>query len=310
MGRSNACSVVIPVYARDDVFGIVPGVLGVRGVTTRLIVVDNGNADVLSARLRSLEGPRCHVIRMDENRGGSAAYIAGVEYAMREHMDTDCIWLLDDDAKPNADTLPGLLEAMETLVAGDPKTASVGSTVLKPQANGLIVECGATFWPIFGHAFSRLRGRHLADVGKRTLRVDFAAACSLLVRKKAIRECGFWEDVFIHFDDVEWGTRVTRMGWHNYATTTSTVEHPEFNPAKAGAWICYFDARNQYWLAAKYGWFYLLMARAKNLAKSVYASITGRMRAGNVYRKLAWSDYKQGIRRNRSELVEMVGLSG
>lgn len=300
-------AVVIPVFARSDVFATI-GFLRAQDYANRLmfVVVDNGNAPELSARLFALAGADCHVIRFSENRGGSAAYIAGMDYVLRMYAEVSYVWLLDDDAVPNAKTLPSLVGEMERLLAADGKAASVGSAVLSGKTPGLLVECGARFCPILGHAFPRLKGRKLETVGERTLRVDYAAACSLLVNTKAVRACGFWEDVFIHFDDIEWGLRVTRAGWHNYATTASTVVHPEFDPEKAGPWICYFDSRNQLWLASRFGLLHVLFARIKDALKNLRAELTGRHVDRIAYRKLALRDYKSGIRRTKAELERIV----
>ena len=299
--------VIIPVYGRDDVFPTVE-MLRSQGDfdNLRFVIVDNGNERALSARLASLAGEDCHVVRFDENRGGSAAYIAGMDFARKNYPESPYVWLLDDDAKPNAKTLPALVETMDRLVAESPRTASVGSTVVSAKDPDRIVECGASFTPLFGHAFPKLSGRLMSDVGSRVLRVDYAAACSLLVNVSAVEACGFWEDVFIHFDDIEWGLRVTKAGWRNYATTTSTVVHPEFDPEKAGPWVCYFDSRNMLWLASRYGWLHVVAARLKDGLKNLRARLTGRHRERIPYRQLAHADFKASIRRTRAEVISAV----
>ena len=304
---SGIIPVIIPVCGREDVFATT-ALLRAQPYADglRFAIIDNGNVSGLSARLKALEGADCHVISFPENRGGSAAYIAGVDYAMREFPEAPYVWLLDDDAKPDARTLSGLVETMDRLVREDAKAASLGSAVVSAADPDRIVECGAAFSPFLGHSFPKLRGKSLSAIGERTVRVDYAAACSLLVRTDAVRALGFWEDVFIHFDDIEWGVRVTRAGWHNYATTVSTVTHPEFDPKKAGAWICYFDARNQYWFASKFGPLHVAVARLKNKAKDFRAKLTGELIEGNAYRALAWRDYKAGVRRTRTEVIEVV----
>lgn len=303
--------VVIPVYGREDVFATTEFLRAQPyAASLRFVVIDNGNASALSGRLKALEGADCRVISFPENRGGSAAYIAGMECALREFPAAPCVWLLDDDAKPNARTLPGLLETMDRLAQEDPKVASLGSTVVSAADPDRIVECGAMFSPLLGHAFPKLRGRRISEVGDRTVRVDYAAACSLLVRAEAVRALGFWEDVFIHFDDIEWGVRATRSGWHNCATTASSVIHPEFDPEKAGPWICYFDARNQYWLASKYGRLHVLCARLKNLLKDLRARLLHHHPERIVYRALAWSDFRSGMRRMRHEVERAVRGDG
>ena len=299
--------IVIPVFGRKDVFETIALLRSqAYAAQLRFIVIDNGNEADLSARLVSLAGEDCRVVRFDENRGGSAAYIAGMETARREHPESPYVWLLDDDAKPNAETLPALVEEMDRLIAEDPRTASVGSTVVSAKDSDCIVECGASFSPLLGHAFPKFSMRRLSAVGKQTIRVDYAAACSLLVNVAAVEACGFWEDVFIHFDDIEWGLRVTKVGWRNYATTASTVVHPEFDPEKAGPWVCYFDSRNMLWLASKYGPLHVAAAKFKDFLKNLRANLTGRHRERIPYRQLAHADFKAGVRRTRAEIISAI----
>lgn len=307
MLNEKSIPVVIPVFGREDVFTTVE-MLRAQAYAARLrfIVIDNGNEAGLPARLASLAGEDCRVVRFEENRGGSAAYIAGMDFARKNYPESPYVWLLDDDAKPNAKTLPSLVETMDRLVAENPRTASVGSTVVSAKDADRIVECGASFSPLLGHAFPKLAGRNLSSVGQKVVRANYAAACSLLVNVAAVEECGFWEDVFIHFDDIEWGLRVLKAGWRNYATTASTVVHPEFDPEKAGPWVCYFDSRNMLWLASKYGWLHVAAAWLKDGLKNLRARLTGRHRERIPYRKLALADFKTGIRRTRAEVISAV----
>ena len=299
--------VIIPVFGRADAFATI-ALLRAQSYAPKLyfIVIDNGNEATLSSRLASLAGEDCHVVRFDENRGGSAAYIAGMDFARKNYPDSPYVWLLDDDATPNVQTLPALVETMERLVSENPRTASVGSTVVRAKDPECIVECGASFSRFLGEAFPKLAGCRLSAVGHRTVRVDYAAACSLLVNVAAVEACGFWEDVFIHFDDIEWGLRVTKAGWRNYATTASTVVHPEFDQEKAGPWVCYFDSRNMLWLASKCGWLHVVAAQIKDGLKNLRARLTGHHPERIPYRKLAHADFKAGIRRTRAEVVAAI----
>lgn len=298
--------VVIPVFGREDVFGTV-GFLRQQPYAgqLRFFVIDNGNKPELSMRLKRLSGDDCAVVSFPENRGGSAGYIAGVTTALKSIPGAQYVWLLDDDAKPNAETLPALVEAMDRLVAENPRTASVGSTVLSADDAGRIVECGARYNALLGLRRPQLAGRRIADVGRQTLRIDYSAACSQLVNAAAVRECGFWEDVFIHLDDIEWGVRVQSRGWRNYATTASTVVHPDGGVAKSGVWICYFDSRNQLWLSSKYGRANIAFAYVKDFIKDL-RDILGGNSERMPYRRLAHADFKAGIRRTRAEVIAAV----
>ena len=73
-------SVVIPVYGRDDALETVPFLMRQPYADAlRIVVVDNGNAAERSARLKELASAIVEVVSFPENRGGSAAYIAGME---------------------------------------------------------------------------------------------------------------------------------------------------------------------------------------------------------------------------------------
>ena len=190
MQSKQSIPVVIPAFGREDVFSTVE-MLRAQPYASNLhfIIIDNGNEAGLSARLAGLAGDDCQVVRFDENRGGSAAYIKGMETARKNFPESRYVWLLDDDAKPNAETLPALVGEMERLVAVDPRTASVGSAVVSAREADRIIECGASFCPILWHAFPKLAGCRLSVVGKQTLRVDYAAACSLLVNVAVVEAC-------------------------------------------------------------------------------------------------------------------------
>ena len=125
-------SVVIPVYNRADVFSTV-SFLKEQEYFLHLwiIIVNNGNSEELSNRLNSLESEHCHILSLSENRGGSGAFIAGVDFAMKEYPENQYIWLLDDDAEINRDTLPALVEEMINIQGRGIKIAGMGSTILK-----------------------------------------------------------------------------------------------------------------------------------------------------------------------------------
>ena len=304
MRNANVIPVVIPVFGRADVFATI-ALLRAQSYAQKLffIVIDNGNEATLSSRLATLAGEDCHVVRFEENRGGSAAYIAGMDFARKNHPESPYVWLLDDDARPNAQTLPALVETMERLQGKGEKVASVGSTMVDKADPDRIIECGAEFVLLLGQVFAHLRWRRLHRVGIRTLRVGYAAAFSLLVNVRAVEECGFWEDVFIHLDDIEWGLRVSKAGWRNYATTASTVVHPKGGPNKAGAWVCYYDSRNLLWLAAKHGRLHVFAAKVRDFVRNLRGWLTGHYPERIPYRKLAHADFKKGIRRTRTEVL-------
>ena len=245
-------AVVIPVFGRDDAFASVSFLRRTaEAARLRFIVVDNGNGPELSARLASLAGADCDVLRMPSNRGGSGAYRTGMLAALAipgiRH-----IWLLDDDAMPNEKTLPGLLSVFEEETAhGGGPVGAVGSAMLGRLNPFRVTEVGSYVRKWRGGMRRILERRDIRELGDRTGDVDFCAAASLLVSREAVEKTGVFEDIFIHWDDIDWCYRAREAGFRIMATTRSTVSHPE-DSGKASEWVVYYDVRNSLWFASRH----------------------------------------------------------
>ena len=300
-------SVVIPVFGRDDVFRTVDLLRGVDYVESlRVIVVDNGNEEPLSQRLAGLESEFVHVIRLDENRGGSGGYIAGVKYAMEKHADSNLIWLLDDDAVPNAESLPGLCAVYHAKVAEGIPVASVGSVEVSLTDGETILECGADF-SYKTNIKCKLPGERLSEHPNETLEVTYTSGASGLLDKNVIRACGFWGDVFIHYDDVEWGVRTTRLGYKNFATTRSVVRHPVVGGiGHIRPWISYYDTYNYLWLGARHYKLAFVRSLLKSFAYDCWHLLIRGVPERDVAALLARFDFLKGRRRLRKEVEEVM----
>jgi len=296
-------SVVIPVFGREDVFKT----LGLLKTTDyfgrlRIVVVDNGNAEPLAARLHQTEAGNVYVARMGENRGGSGGYIAGVSYAMKHHCDTRYIWLLDDDAVPNVETLPELYATFQELLEAGKRVASVGSVEVRLEDPDIILECGADF-SFATDIKCRLQNESLMASANLTLKVTYTSGASGLLSKTAIEDCGFWDDVFIHYDDVEWGVRTTRMGYENFATTRSVVRHPAVGAISSSRrWISYYDTYNFLWICARYYKLGFLKTLTHALMLDVWHLYFRCVPNHDVYPMLARRDFLRGKRRLRAEM--------
>ena len=306
MSILETISVVIPVFGRDDVMRTVAFLLAQEYADKlRIVVVDNGNAPELSGRIAGLKQANVQVVRLEENLGGSGGYIAGVEYCMREHQDTEIIWTLDDDAVPNAETLPRLVEVFRDRIKAGGKIASVGSVEVRLDDGDSILECGADFTGMRG-VICRYKNERLQDHVDEVVTVGYNSGASAIVNKAAVRECGFWENVFIHLDDVEWGIRTTRRGWVNLATTKSVVRHPVVTGFAVRNWIAYYDTYNNLWICAKHFklWFAIILTRV------IIADIRNLLYRGfspcGVYLFLARLDFLFGHRRLRKDIAPAI----
>lgn len=245
-------AVIIPVFGREDVFATVGFLRGTaEAPRLKFVVIDNGNPARLSQRLSELSGEDCQVVRLDANQGGSGAYRAGMLEAL-DDREISWLWLLDDDAMPNAGTLPGLLKVFASAEGNDLRPiGAVGSTMLGKARPHRVTEMGAYVIRWSGGLKRRFERADIRELGCRTEEVDYCAAASLLASREAIEKAGVFEQVFIHWDDVDWCYRVREAGFRVMATTESTINHPE-DTGKASVWIIYYDIRNALWFASRH----------------------------------------------------------
>ena len=243
-------AVIIPVFGREDVFTTVGFLRGTKEAPRLyFIVIDNGNKPGLSDRLSTLAAADCEVVKLPLNRGGSGAYRAGMQRAL-EIAGIAYLWLLDDDAMPNEQTLPGLLGVFES-EKGEKPVGAVGSAMLGKAFPFKVTEVGSRVRTWRGGMKRRLEFKDIRDLGARTDDVDFCAAASLLASREAVEKAGIFADIFIHWDDIDWCYRVREAGFRVMATTRSTVNHPE-DTGKASEWIIYYDVRNSLWFARRH----------------------------------------------------------
>lgn len=243
--------VIIPVFGRQDVFTTVEFLRRQSyAADLRFIIVDNGNTKELSSRLATLKGDDCEIVRLERNLGGSGAFRAGM-MATLAHDDSRFVWLLDDDALVNEFTLPGLQEEWNRLVAAGDRPGAIGSAMLGRLEKEKIIEVGSRISRLTSKMRPYFHGMTLESVGQRTDRVEYVAAASLITSTDILRRIGIFEDVFIHFDDIDWCFRVAKAGYGVYATTRSYVNHME-GKAKAANWVIYYNYRNRLWFLKRH----------------------------------------------------------
>lgn len=191
----------------------------------KIIIVNNDSTDGTRAWLDAQ--PDLHVIHQ-ANRGAGSGFASGLN-AMVE-MGYDWGWCLDDDAIPEPEALGALCRAMEArpdarvfnsvgLAANDPTQFAsgalcvrttpenylVGQNVTAPgllapfmDANGMIDSIGGHFW---------------------------LGTC---IHHTVVRSVGVpYEWLMMRGDEVEYGLRIMRAGFHIYVVEASHVLHPQ-----------------------------------------------------------------------------------
>lgn len=207
------------------------------GISLDPIIVDNASDPPL---LPPHLPPAASILRLSRNTGGSGGFNAGLREALsRGHPgdSTELLWLIDSDARPEPDALRHLVAALDA----HPDLAAVGSALLDP-ASREVYEVGG-----------RVNCRHgeleiapPTDWPSRTLvEADYLAACSLLVRRKAVEIAGLLPDTFLVSDDVGWCIRLARRtGGRLACVPASRVAHP--HPDRMRTLARYHAARNAF----------------------------------------------------------------
>ena len=132
--------------------------------------------------------------------------------------------------------------------------------------------------------------------------MDFCAATSLLTKRAVVEQIGFFEDLFIHFDDVEWCMRMNAAGWKVIATPKSRIWHAS-QDSKTTRWIRYYDVRNILRLYQKYKPS-LLKKAVKHFRKlGRYFTLHGFKRTSRMIRE-GIRDFKRGVTGRRDHVQE------
>ncbi|MFP4579310.1 MAG: glycosyltransferase family 2 protein [Candidatus Sumerlaeia bacterium] len=189
-----------------------------------IVVVDNASTDG-SREMLERDYSHLHLVFNEENLGGSGGFNTGLRWGL-EHGGYDYFWLLDNDVVVH----DGALKAMLDLAESDRKIGMVGGRIVVLGHPELTQEIGARVeWP---RCFLRKMGADWENAQDRqkVYDVDYVAACSMMVRVKAVEEVGIWDSgYFVFFDDIEWGIRFRRAGWKVKATRDSVIEHDSFH---------------------------------------------------------------------------------
>jgi GT2 family glycosyltransferase len=262
-----------------------------------LLIVDNSSTDGSFEYIRS-NFPDVPVLRTHENLGGAGGFSAGMQVAI-ETPDCEYVWLLDNDIIAEANSLPPLLDCLQKRKGA----VAAGSQLCLYDEPEVVQAIGGMYTPWLGN----IRGNHFGERRKYNVantEVDYLPACSLLVRKKALREIGFFADVFIFFDDVDWCLRAKKMNHTLWCVPQSVVLHDFSGFKPLVPWREYYRKRNKLYCLSThppsilgYGSLFIYLCFVNYLAMVHRASGTSSI--GNFY-QLALSDFLNGIRGKRN----------
>jgi len=191
------------------------------GVAIKLIVVDNGSSlEDWNALQNGMDHGDVTLIRNEINLG----FAAGHNVVIREAIErkADYIWLLNNDALVNGDTLSGLLDVYDMT----PDCGIVSPLIYATHDGRTVDFIGAT------HDWKNLRATHASDVAtaekmQTNCPTDFFVfGTAPLVRMTALIDVGFLDEKFFaYYEDDDLCARLARLGWSSKMAFSTSILH-------------------------------------------------------------------------------------
>jgi len=234
-------TVIIPNWnGLDHVLGCLECLLKVDYSKFDVIVVDNKSDDG-SPQAIAERFPRVQIIRNSQNLGFAEGCNIGIVQALRSG--SDYVWLLNNDAFVERDTLKALVRTAEM----EDNIGMTGSKVHCYDDPNMIWGVGMRISWIRAETYPI--GWHQRDEGQFNgcRDVDGLSGCSLLVKRRVCEEVGLMDkDYFLYAEEIEWCVRARQQGFRCIVVPESVVLHKEgassgghFRPV-----FSYYDTRN------------------------------------------------------------------
>lgn len=165
------------------------------GIWTDLIVIDNHSSDG-SAEIVAEICPQAKLVRSRENLGFTGGNNLGFQHALRRKY--DYVYLINQDAWLEKDTLEKLVACAEA----NPEYAVLSPLQMTPGLED------------FDPRFKRIARGSAFRRGQRPVPVRFVMAAHWLMRLEALRDVGFFSELFPHYgQDDNWCDRARSRGW-------------------------------------------------------------------------------------------------
>ncbi|WP_242891245.1 glycosyltransferase [Actinomadura litoris] len=238
MSAAPTVAAVVVTFDRRDLLEEALTALGAQTrPPDRIVVVDNASRDGTAAMVRD-RFPGVELRELPRNVGGAGGFGAGMALA----LDSDLLWLLDDDTVPEPGALRALLDARDRAAGGPPTL--VASRVVWTDGRD--------------HPMNTPRAKPRASAAETEaaraagcVPIRSASFVSVLVDAAAVRERGLpVADYFLWNDDFEFTTRLLR-GRRGLLCPASVVVHKtrafggtETDPGDR----FFYEVRNKIWL--------------------------------------------------------------
>ncbi len=236
---------------------------------TDILVVNNASTDGTDIKIKEdgyLENKNLIYKKLDKNIGGAGGFHFGVKYALDNNY--DYVWLMDDDAEPELNTLNGLVKNIDD----NKYSAYAPKLLIGTKENSVLSLSGYGHRAMFDYyncvpSFQKPLTKDFYE--NEFVQIDLASFVGILIPISSVKKIGLPEErFFIHHDDVEYSLRLSSIGkilminsvniYHKEKRQDEKIQR-QFLWFKKNRirfdklWLKYFGLRNSIFLALKYG---------------------------------------------------------
>lgn len=210
-------------------------------MTVEVVVLDNGSEQADYQKLcDGIDSNWVKLIRVEKNLGFTGGHNASLKMAMQKGY--DFVWLLNNDATVQSDTLAKLVRA----IAADERCGAVSPVILPEDDSNAAEVCSCTHdWK------SRcIRWAQGAEASMRLHQTDPDHIClvgtAIMLRVQAIRQVGLLNDrLFAYYDDNDIGTRLSNGGWRSKVVFDAAAKHAFRSVSRQPLYYFYLMFRNE-----------------------------------------------------------------
>ena len=205
------------------------------------IVINNGSTDGTAEFLETWKSyDRSHrfVINSIVNTGGAGGFYEGLKTAMA--MDVDWIWVSDDDALPQRDSLSVFQAYCDNNSVADISAVSAKVVTYGKTAVGYHRRIETKYLSI------KERAVPLKEYEEKSFEFDLFSYCGTLIKKTALEKAGLpIKDYFIQWDDSEHSIRIRKTG-SIICIPKMVINHDiEYDGIAGYQWKDYYLIRNR-----------------------------------------------------------------
>lgn len=233
------------------------------------IIVDNGSTEEYQALLKE-NFPDSKIIELGYNGGCTAAYNAGIKYAL-EQPEIDAISLLANDVK----MLPGTLQTLYEVLYSENGYGMVSPVSVRVGNDNLAAAYGEIIDRKTMNLIVQNKGVSVDSLPEILLSETLPGGNNL-AKREFYEKVGLQDEkFFMYADEVDMGIRGERAGFKFVTTTKARTWHMHINPpgqVTRNPMAAYLMGRNHIYLARK------LFGR-----KEVFHTVMHRLKAAAIF---------------------------